>query len=32
MRRLWTIGVAANMSPCHGEDQGFDPPIVRHLK
>ena len=25
------IGVAVNMSPCHGEDQGFDSPMIRHL-
>ena len=23
-------GVAVNMSPCHGEDRGFDPLLVRH--
>ena len=26
----WTSGVAVNMSPCHGEDRGFDPRLVRH--
>ncbi len=25
----WTSGVAVNMSPCHGEDRGFDPRLVR---
>ena len=25
----WTIGVAVNMSPCHGEDHGFDSRMVR---
>ena len=24
-------GVAVNMSPCHGEDRGFDSRQVRHL-
>ena len=24
-----TIGVAVNMSPCHGEDHGFDSRMVR---
>ena len=27
---LWTNGVAVNMSPCHGEDRGFDSRLVRH--
>ena len=27
----WTIGVAVNMSPCHGEDRGFDSHMVRQL-
>ena len=26
----WTSGVAVNMSPCHGEDRGFDSLLVRH--
>ncbi len=26
-----TIGVAVNMSPCHGEDRGFDSHMVRHF-
>ncbi len=30
--QLWTSGVAVNMSPCHGEDRGFDPRLVRHDK
>ena len=25
----WTIGVAVNMSPCHGEDHGFDSRMTR---
>ena len=27
----WTSGVAVNMSPCHGEDRGFDSRLVRHF-
>ena len=27
----WSCGVAVNMSPCHGEDRGFDPRQDRHL-
>ena len=27
--RIRTIGVAVNMSPCHGEDHGFDSRMVR---
>ncbi len=27
----WTSGVAVNMSPCHGEDRGFDSRLVRQL-
>ncbi len=27
--KLWTSGVAVNMSPCHGEDRGFDSRLVR---
>ena len=29
MRLYWTSGVAVNMSPCHGEDRGFDSRLVR---
>ena len=27
----WIIGVAVNMSPCHGEDHGFDSRMIRHF-
>ena len=27
--RFWTSGVAVNMSPCHGEDRGFDSRQIR---
>lgn len=26
----WNSGVAVNMSPCHGEDRGFDSRLFRH--
>ena len=26
----WMCGVAVNMSPCHGEDRGFDSRHIRH--
>ncbi len=29
--QLWIIGVAVNMSPCHGEDHGFDSRMIRHF-
>ena len=30
--KRWTSGVVVNMSPCHGEDRGFDPHLVRHRR
>ena len=29
-RNKWSRGVVVNMSPCHGEDRGFDPRRDRH--
>ena len=31
IKQRWTSGVAVNMSPCHGEDRGFDSRLVRQL-
>lgn len=30
-RTLWICGVAVNMSPCHGEDRGFDSRQIRQF-
>ena len=27
--KIWIRGVVGNMSPCHGEDCGFDPHVIR---
>ena len=28
---VWSISVAVNTSPCHGEDHGFDSRMLRHV-